>query len=199
MAMSRDGLLPKVFSKIHPKHKTPSFSTILTGFVVAVPCLFMNLTEVTDLCSIGTLFAFVLVCAGVLAMDPHRPKLPGRFRTPYINAKYIFPALVAIAGLLCLKFNGEKVSEFFVYGEWESFKAKVPLLGYLILMVWLSWKSFRKSYSLIPLMGLSSCGYLMTELGWTNWARFGIWLLVGLAIYFLYGYRNSKLGQRKVA
>jgi APA family basic amino acid/polyamine antiporter len=68
MSMSRDGLLPKKFSKIHPVYKTPSFATIVVGFVVAVPSLFMNLTIVTDLCSIGTLFAFVLVCAGVFGV-----------------------------------------------------------------------------------------------------------------------------------
>lgn len=69
MSMSRDGLLPKKFSKVHPKYKSPSFATIVTGFVVAVPALFMNLTMVTDLCSIGTLFAFCLVCAGVLVLQ----------------------------------------------------------------------------------------------------------------------------------
>lgn len=68
MSMSRDGLLPKRFAKVHPKYKTPSFATIVVGFVVAVPALFMNLTMVTDLCSIGTLFAFVLVCGGVLML-----------------------------------------------------------------------------------------------------------------------------------
>ena len=87
MSMSRDGLLPKKFSTIHPKYKTPSYATVVTGFVVAIPALFMNLTMVTDLCSIGTLFAFVLVCAGVLKlqMTPDAPR--GKFRTPYINSK----------------------------------------------------------------------------------------------------------------
>jgi len=69
MTISRDGLLPGVFSRIHPKYRTPSFATIVTGFVVAVPALFMSLTEVTDLTSIGTLFAFVLVCGGILLLD----------------------------------------------------------------------------------------------------------------------------------
>ena len=69
MAMSRDGLLPKIFSSIHPRFKTPWFATIITGLVVAIPALFMNLTEVTDLASIGTLFAFFVVCAGVLFND----------------------------------------------------------------------------------------------------------------------------------
>jgi amino acid transporter len=68
MSMSRDGLLPKKFSRVHPKFKTPSYATVVTGFVVGIPALFMNLTMVTDLCSIGTLFAFVLVCAGVLGI-----------------------------------------------------------------------------------------------------------------------------------
>jgi APA family basic amino acid/polyamine antiporter len=78
MSMSRDGLLPKAFSRIHPKYHTPSFATIVTGFVVAIPALFMNLTEVTDLTSIGTLFAFVLVCGGVLLM-PREAAVKGRF------------------------------------------------------------------------------------------------------------------------
>ena len=92
MSMSRDGLLPKRFSKVHPKYKTPSFATIVTGFVVAVPALFLNLTMVTDLCSIGTLFAFVLVCAGVLVLQ-NRTDIPrGKFKTPYMNSKYVFPS-----------------------------------------------------------------------------------------------------------
>ncbi|NDD62956.1 MAG: amino acid permease, partial [Acidobacteria bacterium] len=96
MAMSRDGLLPPIFSAIHPRFRTPWFSTIVTGFVVAVPALFMNLTEVTDLASIGTLFAFVLVCGGVLILDTTDQKIERKFRTPYINSKFIFPLLVGL-------------------------------------------------------------------------------------------------------
>src|SRR3546814_15897249 len=72
MSMSRDGLLPRSFSRIHPRFKTPSFATIVTGFVVAIPVLFMNMYIVADLCIIGTLFAFTLVCASVprLQTDP---------------------------------------------------------------------------------------------------------------------------------
>src|SRR6201985_3747691 len=95
MSMSRDGLLPKAFSRIHPKFHTPSFSTIVTGFVVAIPALCVNLTVVTDLTSIGTLFAFVLVCGGVLLL-PREAAFAGRFRLPYINAKWIVPALFII-------------------------------------------------------------------------------------------------------
>ncbi|NDC42881.1 MAG: amino acid permease, partial [Chitinophagia bacterium] len=65
MSMSRDGLLPPIFARIHPKFKTPSFSTVLTGLVVGIPAMFLNLNEVVQLTSVGTLFAFVLVCAGI--------------------------------------------------------------------------------------------------------------------------------------
>src|SRR6201985_507947 len=103
MSMSRDGLLPKVFSKIHPKYHTPSFSTILTGFVVAVPALFLNLDVVLALTSIGTLFAFVLVCGGVLMLNSQpQNKLHSKFKVPYINGKYIVPAmfLMCLGGIL---------------------------------------------------------------------------------------------------
>jgi amino acid transporter len=91
MSMSRDGLLPKRFSRIHPKYKTPSYATVVTGFVVAIPALFLNLTMVTDLCSIGTLFAFVLVCAGVLVLQNKTDIPRGKFKTPYVNSKYVIP------------------------------------------------------------------------------------------------------------
>src|SRR6185436_3088536 len=98
MSMSRDGLLPAIFSRIHPKHKTPSFSTIVTGLLVAIPALFMNLKEVVDLSSIGTLFAFVLVCGGVLVLENSRnPPARPKFKTPYINGRYIVPVLYASA------------------------------------------------------------------------------------------------------
>ncbi|MDE3212469.1 MAG: amino acid permease, partial [Bacteroidota bacterium] len=97
MSMSRDGLLPKVFSRIHPKFKTPSFSTVVTGFVVALPALFMNLTEVTDLTSIGTLFAFVLVCGGVLLLPEREAgETAPKFKIPYIDSRYIVPVLFLV-------------------------------------------------------------------------------------------------------
>ncbi len=193
MVMSRDGLLPRVFSKLHPKYQTPSFSTIVTGLFVGIPCMFMNLTEVTDLCSIGTLFAFILVCTGVLRMDPNRPKVAGRFYTPYINGQFIFPGLTLLAAVAYYYFNPEGVQEFFRYDSFDLFAAKIPFIVFICGMIYLSIITYLKKLSLIPLLGLASCGYLMTELGWTNWLRFGIWLIAGLIIYFLYGYRNSKL------
>jgi amino acid transporter len=113
MSMSRDGLLPKKFSTVHPKFKTPSFATIVTGFVVAVPALFLNLTMVTDLCSIGTLFAFVLVCAGVLVLQ-NKPDIPrGKFKTPYVNSKFIMPVLILIGLIYSFGYN-KKISKMYL-------------------------------------------------------------------------------------
>lgn len=106
MAMSRDGLLPPIFSAIHPKFRTPWFSTILTGIVVAVPSLFMNLTEVTDLTSIGTLFAFVIISGGVSFLekqDETKGRTP-RFRIPYVNGKIIVPTLLVLTAGLTIYF-----------------------------------------------------------------------------------------------
>jgi len=100
MSMSRDGLLPKRFSKLHPRFRTPAFATIITGILVAVPTLFLNLTEVTDLTSIGTLFAFILVCGGILVLnkgrDKGRPPEHKGFKIPYYNSKYILPLIIAV-------------------------------------------------------------------------------------------------------
>ncbi|MFH1160189.1 MAG: amino acid permease, partial [bacterium] len=98
MSMSRDGLLPKAFGKIHRRFRTPWFATIVAGVFVAIPALFMNLTEVTDLCSIGTLFAFVLVSGGVLVLDEQNkgritPPRQHEFRIPYLNSRYFLPLI----------------------------------------------------------------------------------------------------------
>lgn len=201
MAMSRDGLLPPIFASIHPKHKTPWFSTLVAGFVVGIPCMFMNMTEVTDLTSIGTLFAFVIVCAGVLRQDPHREKVPGRFYVPYVNAKWIFPLLTVFGFWAWYRYGYESLRNLLdnvdpadpQVSGFEVFKHRIPLVGFLIMTVALSAVSFLKNLSLIPLLGLTSCGYLMTELGIVNWVRFGIWLVAGLVVYFLYGVRHSRL------
>lgn len=113
LTMSRDGLLPKSFSRIHPKFKTPSFATIFTGFVVAVPILFTDLNLVVDVCSIGTLFAFILVCAGVLRLEsiPNGPR--GNFKTPYINSAYIMPFVLIITIFIFGYFFRTETVDFF--------------------------------------------------------------------------------------
>jgi APA family basic amino acid/polyamine antiporter len=113
MSMSRDGLLPKIFSRIHPKYGTPSFSTILTGLVVAIPALFLNLSVVLALTSIGTLFAFVLVCGGVLVLQSQPDKPQSKFKVPYINSKFILPVLFVLGVLLSWTYNKESIKEFF--------------------------------------------------------------------------------------
>jgi len=111
MSMSRDGLLPKAFGKIHPKYKTPWFSTIVTGVLVAVPTLFMESSLMTELTSIGTLFAFVLVSGGVLFL----PRIHGggkrSFHLPYINGQWIVPILYILFLYLFLQ-NHRKYLSF---------------------------------------------------------------------------------------
>lgn len=200
MAMSRDGLLPKIFSSIHPKFHTPWFATLVTGVVVAIPALFMNLTEVTDLASIGTLFAFVVVCAGVLFKDKEFRESGTRY-VPYINSQFLLPAILigVFAGIYY--FNPTFLSDFLTLtpAEGESmlgaFSHKIPMIFFIIVAVTLFVLSLTKKLSLIPILGLLSCLYLMTELGVTNWIRFSLWLLAGLLIYALYGYRNSNLNR----
>jgi amino acid transporter len=112
MSMSRDGLLPPVFAKIHPRFKTPSFSTIITGLIVGIGTLVFNLSTVTDLTSIGTLFAFVLVCAGILRLHKMKDAPPRKFKTPYINAQWIMPSLFLIIIALTFAFNKKNALMF---------------------------------------------------------------------------------------
>ena len=268
MSMSRDGLLPKRFSKVHPKFKTPSYATIVTGFVVAVPALFLNLTMVTDLCSIGTLFAFVLVCAGVLVLQNKKDIPRGKFKTPYVNSKFVMPILIVIGLVFSFGYNQKatmdfltnetqikssadiitsldkehytSVSDYLVsldtknntnetpdlelllsqYQEddaqyaavikglpvddshkYESgfnlFKHKIPMWIFLIVLVGLTIWSYKENLSLIPLLGLICCLYMMAQLSVWNWIYFTIWLLIGLTIYFGFSRKNSKLNFQK--
>ncbi len=193
MSMSRDGLLPKAFSRIHPKYKTPSFATIVTGLFVAIPALFLNLTEVTDLTSIGTLFAFVLVCGGVLLLPKREAgEAAPKFKIPYISSQFVVPVLFIVGVIIFWKnFLG-----LFDFSQgWEVFKDKLPFFLFVILSIGLTVASFVKKLSLIPVLGLASCFYLMTELGYTNWMRFLIWLVIGLVVYFFYSRHHSKLNK----
>ena len=202
MAMSRDGLLPKKFSAIHPKFRTPWFATIITGLVVAIPALFMNLTEVTDLASIGTLFAFLVVCAGVLFKDKEFGR-EDRY-VPYIDSQYIIPGLFIIFLVGVFWYFGEEFVALFTdfspsqAGETasEAFAHKIPYFAFVILAFVMTYLSVAKRLSLIPVLGVMSCAYLMSfGLAVSNWARFGAWLLFGLSIYFGYGYIHSHIGK----
>ncbi len=195
MSMSRDGLLPKKFSAIHPKYKTPWFATIITGILVAVPALFMNLKEVTDLSSIGTLFAFVLVNAGVIRMESHKSEYHTGFRVPYINGKYYVPMLCFISIAALALFQTDAFIDFF---KFNNFWQQIPMLSFLILCLGISVFSYLRNYSLIPVLGLCSNFYLMTELGLSNWIGFSIWLVLGLFIYFTFGKKHSLLNKEGI-
>ena len=132
-SMARDGLLPPSFARVHPRFRTPYVTTILTGVAVGVCAMFTSIDEMVDLTNIGTLFAFTLVCIGILILRSRDPGRPRAFRTPW-----------------------------------------VPL---------------------VPVLGVSSCLYLMLGLPWITWIRFGLWLVVGLVVYFSYGFRRSAVQQ----
>jgi len=83
-AMSRDGLLPPHFAAVHPKYRTPHVTTIWTGVVVAAVSAIANINEIVELTNIGTLFAFILVCAGVIILRRRDPERPRAFRTPLV-------------------------------------------------------------------------------------------------------------------
>jgi APA family basic amino acid/polyamine antiporter len=95
-SMSRDGLLPRVFSRVHPRFRTPHVTTIVTGIAVASFAAFANIEEMVDLTNIGTLFAFALVSAGVIVLRRTRPDAHRPFRVPLV------PWLPALAIAACL-------------------------------------------------------------------------------------------------
>jgi len=132
-SMSRDGLVPPVFSDVHPRFRTPWKSNLVFFGFVGAFAAFVPGDIVGDMTSIGTLFAFVLVCIGVWVLRVRHPEIPRGFKAPV-----------------------------------------VPL---------------------IALLGIASNGLMIFGLGWTNWARLGVWLIVGLIIYFAYGSSHSKLKQ----
>ena len=193
MSMSRDGLLPSVFQKIHPTFKTPSYSTIVTGLVVGVPILFTDKTFVLDFTSIATLFAFVLVCGGVLLL-PRKMKENGKFHLPFISSKYIFPAMIGFTILIINLFFKNYFSQLFnLKVDEATLSYNISAIIFWITCLLLSMGAFYKNWSLIPLMGLVTCLYLLTGMTAMNWAWFGGWLLLGLVVYFMYGYKKSKL------
>lgn len=262
MTMSRDGLLPKRFSYIHPKYRTPTFATIITGIFVVVPMLFIPSDTVLDLCSMGTLFAFVLVCGGVLKMQVKSDAPRGKFRTPYVNAKFIYPLMLLGAMAFLFTQYGDDTKAWFsnereMYGVedllhqvpeaempaiqsflasrdsagfvaangvvtaylenldgeayeqtvlslnipetskycsgWGLFQHKIPMWLFVLTCLALIFPAFKYNLSLIPILGLVSCFYMMAQIPAKSWFGFLIWLVAGLAIYFGYGYKHSRL------
>jgi APA family basic amino acid/polyamine antiporter len=130
-AMSQDGLVPRVFSEVHPRFRTPWKSNILFFFFTGIFAAFIPGDIVGEMTSIGTLFAFILVCIGVWIMRRRRPDIPRGF---------VVPAL-----------------------------------------------------PLVSILGVLVCGAMIYGLGWTNWLRLAVWLVIGLVLYFGYAKRHSKL------
>ncbi|MEX6686898.1 amino acid permease [Danxiaibacter flavus] len=259
MSMSRDGLLPKRFSTISPRYKTPGFATMMTGLLVGLPVLFVDDKLMTDLTSIGTLFAFVLVCGGVLYL-PKLARQSGKFNIPYINGKLIYPVLVVLiivlialfkpyrfddafhglylkdravlqkeltvndlnniqsvtsGGAKTLSITKEQLNEFsdaefgdtlrsiptlhnkIFLGGLLAIVHNLPIYLFLLLIVFMGIFSFAKSFSLIPLLGVTCCAYLMIEIPAKSWMVFFGWMAIGLSIYFLYGRSRSKLALQR--
>ena len=130
-AMGRDGLLPKVFTKVNPKTQTPAVNTYIVAGVIVVLAALVPLDALANATSIGTLFAFILVNAGVIILRRTRPDLPRSFKTPL--------------------------------------------------------------YPFTPIMGMICCAGLILSLKADTWITFGVWMVLGLIIYFAYGFRKSKL------
>ena len=198
MTMSRDGLMPKKFASIHPKFKTPGFATIVTGIVVGLPIFFTDETFVLDFTSIGTLFAFVLVCGGVLLLSPRseeeeaESKTRGKFRIPYINSKYIFPVFIIVASIVIYYVFPTFFADTFDFTG-DAVTKNVSMVVFFVLCIVMAVLAYLKNLSLIPLLGLVSCCYLLTGMALSNWAWFGAWLVIGLVVYLSYGRRKSKL------
>ena len=144
-ALSRDGLLPKWFSQVHPKYGTPARPTMILGVFTALVAGFLPIGEVAELVNIGTLSAFIVICASVLILRVRKPELQRSFRTPALW-------LIAPAGML--------FSLFLITGWPWITDGRLEFLG-----------------------GLPAV---------TIW-RFVAWMVLGLAIYFLYGMRHSRL------
>ncbi len=206
MSMARDGLIPSKFAEIHPKYKTPAFSTIITGLMVAIPTVVLSSDVVTNLCSMGTLFAFMLVSAGILVVGRGKKTSANEgkrgFFVPYINGRFCLPIVLALyLALLC--YFDIFPENHFVFGNWmldDRFHwDKLPYLIFTIVFLLLTVGSVVYSWSSIPVLGVVINLYLIAGLGATNWAWFGIWCTAGLLVYALYGFHRSKLRYQEAA
>jgi APA family basic amino acid/polyamine antiporter len=133
-AMSRDRLLGPWIAKVHPRFGTPHRATIMTGVAIAIMAALVPIGEAADMTNIGTLFAFTLVCGGVIVLRRVRPELHRPFRVPLMPV--------------------------------------------------------------IPILAMASCLGLMTFLPFVTWMRFVVWTIVGIAVYFGYSVKHSRLANQ---
>lgn len=190
MSMSRDGLMPKKFATVHKKFGTPSFATIITGIFVSIPSLFMSISRMTDLTSIGTLFAFVLVCFGVLVLPKVQANEKQSFKLPYINGKWIIPILSSVFIYL----NSERLSNALVSISTEGYQ-EILFIVFIAILLFVTVLTFLKQFNIIPIIGAMCCLYLMIEIPPVSWLWFFIWMCIGLVFYFMYGKRHSLLNK----
>ncbi len=184
MNMSRDGLLPKALSRIHPTYQTPSVATVLTGFSIILPLLFLDLKEVIDLTSIGTLFAFLIVCAGIWLKN--KPTQTESFTVPFIGGRYLLPLIMfPILYLYMLTVVEESTISY----------AQIPLYACILVMLAAIVYGSIRNLSLIPGVGVCLNLLLLSTMHHENWIRFVVWLIIGLIVYLSYGKKHSVLGK----
>ncbi len=186
MNMSRDGLLPKMLSNIHPVYKTPSVATVLTGISIILPLLFLDLKEVIDLTSIGTLFAFLIVCGGIWLkkQDAHKTT----FQVPFISGRYLLP--LVMLPIIYLYMHSILSENPFSFSQISLF---ICVAAMLIVIVYGS----MTNRSLIPGIGVCLNLLLLSTMHYENWMRFVVWLIIGMAVYLSYGRKHSRLNLDK--
>ncbi len=200
-SMSRDGLLPKTFATIHPRYRTPHITTIWTGIFVAFFAAFASLDEIIELTNIGTLFAFVLVCVGVMVLRHVDPQRRRPFRTPWIPLLPIWALMIWF--LVPMLLAGPRLAGGEI--DWGTIAEYLVMIGLALFGVFLSAMALAAwlRRTRIPeicktefaLAGVASCIWLMRGLPAITWWRFLGWLALGLVIYTLYGCRHSRLTQ----
>jgi hypothetical protein len=111
-----------------------------------------------------------------------------------MNSKYIFPIIVLLGFGLTYYYLPDFFTNVLDFSEGKM-ATNLPMLVFLVVCLVMAVFSFAKNLSLIPLLGLVSCCYLLTGMAVSNWMWFGVWLVIGLVFYFIYGYKNSKLNK----
>jgi APA family basic amino acid/polyamine antiporter len=128
-SMSRDGLLPEYFTRVHPRYRTPHITTIWTGIVVAAIAAVANINEIVELCNIGTLFAFILVSAGIIILRHTDPQRPRTFSTPLVPwipllgiamCIYLMLGLPVVTWVRFAIWLAAGLILYFSYGFWHS-------------------------------------------------------------------------------
>jgi len=209
-SIARDGLLPPVFAKVHPKFKTPHVTTILTGVIVGAFAAVMSIDEMVDLTNIGTLFAFVLVCVGIIILRYKDPERRRPFRVPSGTLPLLLLGVVVFLVFYYLpQLVGPQVSIFghqislpalMKSNTWRYVEPTVFIVATLALLYFYPRSTLGKRLPLgawsLPLLGAVSCIFLMYYLPPTSWWRFIAWLMIGLSVYLSYGYAKSELGRK---